>query len=130
MYPTFRSLLFKLDPERAHAITLNMIRLVGGIPPLRALVRAYFRPPGKPVKAFGLTFPNPIGLAAGYDKDGFGWRGLACLGFGHIEVGTVTPVAQPGNPKPRLFRLTDEQALIYRMGFPGLGADFVAQRLV
>jgi dihydroorotate dehydrogenase len=129
MYPTFRSLLFKLDPERAHALTLNLIRIVGGFPPLRALVRSYFCPPGKPVKAFGLLFPNPIGLAAGYDKDGLGWRGLACLGFGHIEVGTVTPIAQPGNPKPRLFRLTDEQALINRMGFPGLGADFVAQKL-
>jgi dihydroorotate dehydrogenase len=81
------------------------------------------------VEAFGLTFPNPIGLAAGYDKDGLGWRGLACLGFGHIEVGTVTLNPQPGNPRPRLFRLPDELALINRMGFPGKGAEFVARQV-
>ncbi len=76
-----------------------------------------------------MSFPNPIGLAAGYDKDGLGWRGLACLGFGHIEVGTVTLQPQPGNPRPRLFRLPDELALINRMGFPGRGAEFVARQL-
>ena len=130
MYSIFRSLLFRLDPERAHSLTLNLIRLVGALPPLRAIVSHWFHPPQKPVQAFGLTFPNPIGLAAGYDKDGLGWRGLACLGFGHIEVGTVTPLAQPGNPKPRLFRLPQDQALINRMGFPGRGAAFVAQRLI
>ena len=81
------------------------------------------------MEVFGLSFPNPIGLAAGYDKDGLGWRGLACLGFGHIEVGTVTLQPQPGNPKPRLFRLPDELALINRMGFPGRGAGFVARQL-
>ena len=67
----------------------------------------------------GLTFTNPLGLAAGYDKDGLGWRGLACLGFGHIELGTVTPLPQPGNPQPRVFRLVEERAVINRMGFPG-----------
>jgi dihydroorotate dehydrogenase len=76
-----------------------------------------------------LTFANPLGLAAGYDKDGLGWRGLACLGFGHIEIGTVTPRPQPGNPRPRLFRLPEDRALINRMGFPGRGAAFVAHRL-
>jgi dihydroorotate dehydrogenase len=81
------------------------------------------------VSAFGLHFKNPVGLAAGYDKDGLGWRGLACLGFGHIEIGTVTPQPQPGNPKPRLFRLAKDRALINRMGFPGRGAEFVAQQL-
>jgi dihydroorotate dehydrogenase len=81
------------------------------------------------VEVFGLSFPNPIGLAAGYDKDGLGWRGLACLGFGHIEVGTVTLQPQSGNPKPRLFRLPGELALINRMGFPGRGATFVARQL-
>jgi dihydroorotate dehydrogenase len=70
-----------------------------------------------------------VGLAAGYDKDGFGWRGLTSLGFGHIEIGTVTPRPQPGNPKPRVFRLMPEQALINRMGFPGLGAQAVARRI-
>jgi len=70
-----------------------------------------------------------VGLAAGYDKDGEGWRGLACLGFGHIEIGTVTPELQPGNPKPRVFRLVDERSVINRMGFPGRGAAFVVKQL-
>jgi dihydroorotate dehydrogenase len=81
------------------------------------------------VDAFGLTFPNPLGLAAGYDKDGLAWRGLAALGFGHIEIGTVTPLPQPGNPRPRIFRIPEEQAVINRMGFPGRGAIFVAEQL-
>jgi dihydroorotate dehydrogenase len=81
------------------------------------------------VEVFGLKFQNPIGLAAGYDKDGLGWRGLACLGFSHIEVGTVTPQPQPGNPRPRLFRLVEERGLINRMGFPGVGANYVARNL-
>jgi dihydroorotate dehydrogenase len=83
-----------------------------------------FTAPQQPVQAFGLNFINPIGLAAGYDKDGYGWRGLACLGFGHIEIGTVTLKPQPGNPKPRVFRLISDKALINRMGFPGLGEEF------
>jgi len=81
------------------------------------------------VEVFGLIFPNRVGLAAGYDKDGDGWRGLACLGFGHIEVGTVTPEPQPGNPRPRVFRLVDQRSVINRMGFPGRGAAYVAERL-
>jgi dihydroorotate dehydrogenase len=81
------------------------------------------------VEAFGLRFSNPVGLAAGYDKDGLAWRGLACLGFGHIEVGTVTWRPQPGNPRPRVFRLPADQALINRMGFPGQGADQVQKNL-
>jgi dihydroorotate dehydrogenase len=88
-----------------------------------------YTPPEKPVDAFGLHFINPVGLAAGYDKDGLAWRGLSTLGFGHIEVGTVTPRPQPGNPKPRLFRLVEDQGLINRMGFPGLGAEALAKRL-
>jgi dihydroorotate dehydrogenase len=128
-YPLFRWLLFRLDAERAHAITLNLMRLVGAMPSLQAILRAGFAAPQKPVRAFGLDFPNPIGLAAGYDKDGLGWRGLACLGFGHIELGTVTPRPQPGNPRPRLFRLPRSQAVINRMGFPSKGAEFVARRL-
>lgn len=129
MYPAFRSLLFRLDPEYAHALTLSLIRLAGAFPPVRGLLRAVYRAPDRPVQAFGLRFTNPVGLAAGYDKDGLGWRGLACLGFGHIEVGTVTLLPQKGNPRPRLFRLAEEQALINRMGFPGRGAEFVRRRL-
>ena len=83
----------------------------------------------KPVEVFGLTFKNPIGLAAGYDKDGVAVRGLSTLGFGHVEVGTVTPLAQEGNPKPRVFRLVEDEAVINRMGFPGNGAAYVEKQL-
>ena len=129
MYPFFRSLLFRLDPERAHGLTLGLVRLAGALPALRALLRLWFEAPKRPVDVFGLHFTNPLGLAAGYDKDGLGWRGLACLGFGHIEVGTVTVRPQRGNPQPRLFRLPHDQALINRMGFPGRGAEFVARQI-
>ncbi len=129
MYPYFRKLLFRLEPEQAHALSLQMIRLVGSVPAGRAMLRAWFCGPLRPVKAFGLHFQNPIGLAAGYDKDGLGWRGLAGLGFGHIEIGTVTPEPQPGNPQPRLFRLSEQSALINRMGFPGKGSQFVLAQL-
>lgn len=129
MYSLIRPLLFRLDPEVAHALTLNLVSLAGKLPPAAWLLARFFRPPDRPVSAFGLTFPNPIGLAAGYDKDGLGWRGLACLGFGHIEIGTVTLRPQPGNPRPRLFRLPEDQALINRMGFPGRGAQFACRQL-
>ena len=130
MYSLLRRLLFGLQPETAHGLALGLIRAAGALPPARALLRSLYRvADARPVRAFGLTFPNPVGLAAGYDKDGLGWRGLACLGFGHLEIGTVTPEAQPGNPRPRVFRLPHNGALINRMGFPGLGAAFVARRL-
>ncbi|MEX2160875.1 MAG: quinone-dependent dihydroorotate dehydrogenase [Anaerolineales bacterium] len=129
MYSLLRPLLFRLDAERAHSATLHLLRLVGAIPPLAALVRRLYRPPEAPVEVFGLRFANPLGLAAGYDKDALAWRGLACLGFGHIEIGTVTPRPQPGNPRPRVFRLVEDSALINRLGFPSRGADFVARRL-
>ena len=129
IYPLFRALLFKLDPETAHHLTLNLIRTAGGLAPLNWALRRTFSAPERPVKVFGLNFSNPVGLAAGYDKDGLGWRGLACLGFGHIEIGTITPRPQPGNPKPRVFRLISDQALVNRMGFPGLGEEFVKQQL-
>jgi dihydroorotate dehydrogenase len=129
MYSSLRPLAFRIEPERAHALTLNLMRLVGTITPLRWLLSLWFKPPYRPVEAFGLKFINPVGLAAGYDKDGIAVSGLACLGFGHIEVGTVTPKAQPGNERPRLFRLVEDEALINRMGFPGRGAEFVANQL-
>jgi dihydroorotate dehydrogenase len=129
IYPFFRWLLFHMDAEQAHALTLNLMRIASGTPPLQAIIRSGFTAPQKPVQAFGLSFSNPVGLAAGYDKDGLGWRGLACLGFGHIEVGTVTPHPQTGNPRPRIFRLPHSRAVINRMGFPSKGADFVIQAL-
>lgn len=129
MYKYFRPLLFRLDPEKAHGLTIGLLRLAGGFPPARWLLQAMYAVPDQPVHAFGLTFRNPIGLAAGYDKDGLAVTGLARLGFGHIEVGTVTPLPQSGNPRPRVFRLVEDQAVINRMGFPGRGAEFVAGRL-
>jgi dihydroorotate dehydrogenase len=81
------------------------------------------------VDVFGLHFANPVGLAAGYDKDGVAWRGLSTLGFGHIEIGTVTPLPQPGSPKPRIFRMVEDEAVINRMGFPGKGSASVVMSL-
>ncbi|MBI3160817.1 MAG: quinone-dependent dihydroorotate dehydrogenase [Chloroflexi bacterium] len=129
MYSILRPWLFRLEPERAHALTLRLMQVVGAAPPLAAIVRRQYAMAAQPVQAFGLGFANPIGLAAGYDKDGLAWRGLAALGFGHIEVGSVTLRPQAGNPRPRLFRLEEDRALINRMGFPSRGADFVARRL-
>jgi dihydroorotate dehydrogenase len=129
-YRLSRSLLFRLDPETAHALSLTAIARVGQMPGLRSAVASQFCvPDADPVEAFGLSFPNRVGLAAGYDKDGDGWRGLACLGFGHIEIGTVTPEPQPGNPRPRVFRLVDQRSVINRMGFPGRGAAYVAKKM-
>lgn len=131
MYKTFRPLIYCLSPEQAHHATIALLHLAGTIPPARALLRAIYHPhhAGPAVQAFGLNFINPIGMAAGYDKDGLGWRGLACLGFSHIEVGTVTPRPQPGNPSPRLYRLVEDQAVINRMGFNNKGAEYLARHL-
>jgi dihydroorotate dehydrogenase len=129
MYKLFRPILFQLGPETAHALTLHALRSTQSIPPALWLLEHAYSAPPKPVEAFGLTFKNPVGLAAGYDKDSIAVRGLSALGFGHIEVGTVTPRPQPGNPKPRVFRLVEDEAVINRMGFPGKGADFVSRQL-
>lgn len=126
-----RPMVFRMDPERAHDLTLDTLRWVGSLPPIGRLVNRIYTAHSKAdmsVDAFGLKFPNPVGLAAGYDKDGLAWRGLSTLGFGHIEVGTVTPRPQDGNPKPRVFRIPEENAVINRMGFPGNGADEVLSR--
>jgi dihydroorotate dehydrogenase len=131
LYTLLRPILYQLQPEQAHALTVALLRLAGDFAPARGVLHAIFRPRRALVstRVFGLEFANPIGLAAGYDKDGLAWRGLACLGFGHIELGTVTPRPQPGNPKPRVFRLVEDRAVINRMGFPGLGAQFLAAHL-
>jgi dihydroorotate dehydrogenase len=129
MYPFFRPLLFRLDPELAHQLTLQTIRFAGNFPPSRWFLTQLYKAPPKPVQAFGLTFKNPVGLAAGYDKDAVAIRGLSTLGFGHVEVGTVTPKPQPGNPRPRVFRLLEDEAVINRMGFPGKGAGFMVKSL-
>jgi dihydroorotate dehydrogenase len=129
MYPLFRRFLFRLDPEVAHQLTIQALRLAGNFPLSNWFLRRLYTVPLKPVQAFGLTFKNPVGLAAGYDKDAVAINGLATLGFGHVEVGTVTLKTQPGNPKPRVFRLVEDEAVINRMGFPGKGAEFASKQL-
>jgi dihydroorotate dehydrogenase len=120
----FRLVLRRMDPERAHHLAFRVIRLMPGF--LRGLSRPH---PSLAVEALGLRFPSPFGLAAGFDKEAAGIRGLGVLGFGHVEVGTITAVAQPGNPKPRLFRLVADRAVINRMGFNNAGAEAAARRL-
>ncbi len=129
VYKLLRPCLFRLDPERAHTFTLYALRFAGALPPLTMALQVLYAAAPKPVTAFGLRFRNPVGLAAGYDKDALAWRGLAALGFGHLELGTVTPLPQPGNPKPRLFRLPEDRGLINRMGFPSRGSAYVAKKL-
>jgi dihydroorotate dehydrogenase len=119
LYPFLRPALFSLDPEDAHRFTLASLDAAHKLGLLKLLPRAT----GKPVHVMGIDFPNAVGLAAGMDKDGAHIDALAALGFGFIEIGTVTPRPQPGNPKPRLFRLPAAQAIINRMGFNNLGVD-------
>lgn len=123
MYQLVRPGLFAIDPERAHDWTVGSMRRLGQIlgpkPPLS----------GRSVEVAGLQFANPVGLAAGLDKNAEAVSGFSRLGFGHIEVGTVTPQPQPGNPKPRVFRLTQDQGLINRFGFNNDGVDALVRRL-
>lgn len=120
-YEIARIPLFLLPPERAHALALSAVRMLGRF--------SHSRPPATPVTAMGLSFANRVGLAAGFDKSGTAVDGWFALGFGHVEVGTVTPRPQRGAPKPRLFRLSAAEALINRMGFPNDGAEHLAARL-
>ena len=123
-----RPLLFSLDAETAHHVTVGLLGRASNFDPALRVLRS-FQPASKPKTLFGLNFPNPIGLAAGLDKNGVALPAWAALGFGFIEIGTVTAKAQPGNPKPRIFRLPEQQALINRLGFNNDGADAIAQRL-
>ncbi|MGE0971109.1 quinone-dependent dihydroorotate dehydrogenase [Klebsiella sp. WOUb02] len=125
-YPFVRKALFQLDPERAHEVTFQQLRRVSGTP-LEMLIRQ--KVPAKPVTCMGLTFKNPLGLAAGLDKNGECIDALGAMGFGAIEIGTVTPRAQPGNDKPRIFRLVAAEGLINRMGFNNLGVDNLVENV-
>ncbi len=131
MYSLLKPLLFALSPEKAHHLTFQLLDLAAANPLGRILLRRWYVTPKakNDVMVMGLHFPNRIGLAAGFDKDGKHIHGLALLGFGFIEVGTVTPIPQDGNPQPRLFRLPADEALINRMGFNNEGLDALAQRL-
>lgn len=125
MYQFARKALFKLDPEKAHVLALNSIRYAEKLKLSPHMVEQL----SLPVSVMGLEFRNPVGLAAGLDKNGDCIDGFAALGFGFIEIGTVTPRPQPGNPKPRLFRLAKEGALINRMGFNNHGVDHLVRKV-
>ncbi len=126
LYPLTRSLLFKMDAEEAHALTLKSLSTLAatGLANL-----AFESVPANPKTVMGITFPNPVGLAAGADKNGECIAGFAALGFGFIELGGVTPRPQPGNPKPRMFRLPEAQAVINRLGFNNLGVDHLVANI-
>ncbi len=127
----FRLVFTRLDAETAHEFALRLLSRVTSIRPLDKLLRRLLarRDESLRVRALGLEFPSPLGIAAGFDKNAGAFRGLASLGFGFVEVGTVTALPQSGNPRPRIFRLPSDRALINRMGFPNAGADEVASRL-
>jgi len=127
----YRVVLRRVPAEAAHRGAFWLIRAAGAVRPAAWLLRRWLGPrdPVLRVRALGLSFPGPVGLAAGFDKDALGTRGLAALGFGFVEVGTVTARAQPGNPRPRMFRLTADRALVNRMGFNNAGARAASARL-
>jgi dihydroorotate dehydrogenase len=130
MYSLIRKLLFQLDAEDAHELAVRQMIALQNIPiVLRAIERFCAPPPNARRELMGLSFPSPIGIAAGFDKNGLLMPMLAALGFGFVEVGTVTLRPQPGNPRPRLFRYPEHHALINRLGFNNDGADAVAERL-
>ena len=130
MYRIIRSILFRFDAEAVHHFSMNIFKAACSVQWIRKWLSKQFRPlKTKPIQFNGLTFSNPIGLAAGFDKNAMYLRELQTLGFGHIEIGTVTPLPQSGNEKPRLFRLPKDKALINRMGFNNSGVKKVAENL-
>ncbi|MFT4052501.1 MAG: quinone-dependent dihydroorotate dehydrogenase [Microbacterium sp.] len=130
MYPfIFRTVFARMDPETAHRLVVRVIRALG-VWPFAPIVRALTKPdPSLRTEALGLVFDSPFGVAAGFDKNAVMTDGLYALGFGHVEIGTVTAIPQDGNPRPRLFRLAEDRALINRMGFNNAGAAAAARRL-
>jgi dihydroorotate dehydrogenase len=130
-YPFFRRILFRLDPERSHGIGMAALRLAQAVPPVAHTLQArnQVADPRLRQTLFGRDFANPVGLAAGFDKDAAAVAGLPALGFGFGEVGTVTPLAQPGNPKPRLFRHSAAESLQNALGFNNGGMDAMRRRL-
>ena len=131
MYKLIKPILFNLDPEKAHGLTLSIFRLVSKIPFAKSIFKSAYanHKYDSSTELFGLKFPNKVGLAAGFDKDGKYMDLMSNLGFGFLEIGTVTPNAQKGNDQPRLFRLKEDGALINRMGFNNEGVDFLVDRL-
>ena len=126
-----RPILFLFDPEKVHYFSFFMIKVLSAIPGVSFVIRSLYqlKHPSLEREVFGLKFPNPVGLAAGFDKNAVLYKQLSNFGFGFIEIGTLTPKAQPGNPKKRLFRLLEDQAIINRMGFNNEGVDDAVKRL-
>jgi len=127
-----RTILFQFDPEKVHYFTFSLIRLLSKVPGVPSLFKALYVVNDKRLETevFGLKFPNPVGLAAGFDKDAVLYKELSNFGFGFIEIGTLTPVGQDGNPKKRLFRLKEDSAIINRMGFNNGGVTAAVKRLI
>lgn len=126
-----KPIMFSMDAEKAHYKTVSLFRTALALPFGKSIIKGLynFQSPELEKKLFGLTFKNPVGLAAGFDKDGKFYKEMSHLGFGFIEIGTVTPLPQEGNPKPRLFRLPQDEGLINRMGFNNDGVDAMVERL-
>src|SRR5947208_3339103 len=129
-YRLLRLLLFRLDPEASHGLAIGALRAAGSVPGLVPLLarRRTVADPRLAQTLFGRTFANPVGLAAGFDKDGVALRGILALGLGFAEVGTVTPLPQPGNPKPRLLRHSKAESLQNAMGFNNAGMEALGRR--
>src|SRR5437868_6375545 len=129
MYKFLRNILFLFDAEQVHYFSMNVLRLICRVGFLKKIIEKKYQPKSHLTQAFGLTFKNPVGLAAGFDKNAKYLSELETLGFGFIEIGTVTPLPQKGNEKPRLFRLPKDKALINRMGFNNDGVIIISKRL-
>lgn len=126
MYPLIRKIFFQCDPEKIHEFTIKSLKNMGG-KPISWMYKA--RVPAKPVEVMGIKFPNPVGLAAGLDKNGECINAFDAMGFGFVEIGTITPRPQPGNEKPRIFRLPEANAVINRMGFNNKGVDYLVEQV-
>ena len=129
LYSLAKPLLFQISPEKAHKLSLRALGIAGYFSLTRKLLQYMFSPSNNPTPLLGKTFSNRIGMAAGYDKNAQALDGLESMGFGHIEVGTITPKPQKGNPYPRVHRLPQESALVNRLGFPNDGLDIIANRI-
>ncbi|NMP31446.1 quinone-dependent dihydroorotate dehydrogenase [Thalassotalea sp. M1531] len=126
LYSAIRKLMFQFDPETIHNLTIKGLHFTGNSP-LKAVYKQSL--PEKPVEVMGIKFPNPVGLSAGLDKNGECIQAFSALGFGFVEIGTITPRPQPGNPKPRIFRLEEANAIINRMGFNNKGVDYLVDQV-
>jgi hypothetical protein len=129
MYAMLLKILFRFDAEKVHYFSMNMLKKLCALAPTKYLIKKLFYSPSEKVNVFGLTFRNSVGLAAGFDKNAAYLNALDCLGFGFVEIGTVTPLPQAGNEKPRLFRLPADKAIINRMGFNNDGMIAIAENL-